>query len=42
MLEGLKTNDIKAWAQRFITKLRQTRSAPEAPTRVSRFSAVAP
>ncbi len=42
MLEVLKKNDIAAWAQRFVTKLRQTRTAPEAPPRLSRFSAVAP
>lgn len=42
MLEGLKANDIKAWAQRFVTRLRHTHTGREAAPRVTRFSAVAP
>jgi len=42
MLEGLKANDIKAWAQRFVTRLRHTHTGREAAPRVARFSAVAP
>jgi trehalose 6-phosphate synthase len=41
MLELLRSNDIAAWAQRFVSTLRQTRNTPQAPPRVSRFSAVA-
>ncbi len=41
MVEILRKNDIAAWAQGFITTLRQTRNAPEAPPRLTRVSAVA-
>jgi trehalose 6-phosphate synthase len=40
MLETLRANDIAAWAQRFVTTLRETRTAPEAPPRLTRISAV--
>ena len=42
MLEVLQTNDIKAWAQRFLMRLRHAHTAADAPPRMPRISAVAP